>query len=183
MLGRASTDERDAKKAAKERQKAVEAAQAEVKRRAQARERMRDEFFRTPAGEARLAFDRGDHVFQFAFNVAHQDPIIVAMIGSRTSTKTADPTAILNSVCHEGWRLLNGSFVFQELGSQSRDKFMSSGQNVAVHGNVVGFHLFERCEANKADVGDPWDDGVAEEWVDEGTGQIVRRLTAGDEVA
>jgi len=51
---------------------------------------------------------------------------------------------ILNSVCREGWDLVNGSFVFHELGSESRDKFMASGQNVAVRGTIVGYYLFER---------------------------------------
>ena len=34
-------------------------------------------------------------------------------------------------------------------GQQSRDKFMSSGQNVAVAGTVIGYYLFRRCEANR----------------------------------
>jgi hypothetical protein len=63
-----------------------------------------------------------------------QKAIIVAMVGSNVAQKTADPTVILNSVCNEGWELVNGSFAFVETGQQSRDKFMSSGQNVAVSG-------------------------------------------------
>jgi hypothetical protein len=77
-----------------------------------------------------------------------QEAVIVAMVGSRTTKKTSDPTAILNSVCREGWELVTGSFVFVEEGSQSRDKFMSSGQNVAVKGRTMGYYLSERCEAN-----------------------------------
>lgn len=152
MLKRGSPEEREQRRAEKERQHAVVAARAEVDKRAKQKERLRAEFFSTPAGQARVAYERDDDVFQYSFNVAHQDAIIVAMIGSNTTTKTADPTEILNSVCREGWRLLNGSFVSQELGSQSRDKFMSSGQNVAVQGNVVGYYLFERAAQNKRDV-------------------------------
>jgi hypothetical protein len=81
--------------------------------------------------------------------VLNQKAIIVAMIGSTTSNKTADPTAVLNSVCREGWELVNGDFVFVQTGQQSRDKFMSSGQNVAVSGSVLGYYLFRRCEANR----------------------------------
>lgn len=44
---------------------------------------------------------------------------------------------------------MNGSFVFVEKGQQSRDKFMSSGQNVAIKGETVGYYLFKRCEANR----------------------------------
>jgi hypothetical protein len=52
---------------------------------------------------------------------------------------------------------LNGSFVFVEEGSQSRDKFMSSGQNVAVKGTTVGYYLFRRSEANKRETSNPWE--------------------------
>lgn len=71
------------------------------------------------------------------------------MVGSTTSHKTVDPTWVLNSVCNEGWELVNGSFVFVELGPQSRDKFLSSGQNIAVKGRTVGYYLFKRCEGNR----------------------------------
>jgi hypothetical protein len=64
----------------------------------------------------------------------NQQAIIVAMVGSRTSAQTTDPTVVLNSVCREGWELINGSFTFVEQGQQSRDKFLSSGQNVAIKG-------------------------------------------------
>jgi hypothetical protein len=55
-----------------------------------------------------------------------------------------------NAVCSEGWELVNGSFVFVEQGQQSRDKFMSSGQNVATKGCTVGYYLFRRSEANRS---------------------------------
>ena len=120
-------------------------------------EKARQSFFRTPAGRARVAFDAGDHVFQYAIDVMSQEAIIVAMVGSTTSKKTSDPTAILNSVCHEGWDIVNGSFVFVEQGQQSRDKFMASGQNVAIKGTTVGYYLFRRCEANRRETSKPWE--------------------------
>jgi hypothetical protein len=177
VLKRGSAEEREAARLEKERRQQADAAQSEIKRREQERDRLRKEFFKTPAGQARRAFEADDDVFQFEFDVASQAAIIVAMVGSKTATKTSDPTEILNSVCREGWRLLTGSFVFKELGSQSRDKFLSSGQNVAVSGTTVGFYLFERCPDKKRDVGDPWDEGVVAEWYDAETGKIVRQLT------
>ena len=83
-----------------------------------------------------------------------QQPVIVAMTGSTTFKSTSDPTEILNAVCKEGWELVNGSFVFVEQGSQSRDKFMSSGQNIAVKGTVIGYYLFRRCEENREQSGE-----------------------------
>ena len=44
--------------------------------------------------------------------------------------------------------LITGSVVFHETGSQSRDKFMQSGQHIAVQGKVIGYYLFRRKEEN-----------------------------------
>lgn len=139
-------------------ERAIALAEHERERRGEARRKVREAFFDTPAGRARKAFERNDHVFQYSINVMSQQAIIVAMIGSRTAQRTSDPTDILNSVCREGWELVNGSFVFVEQGQQSRDKFMSSGQNVATKGETVGYYLFRRCEAAKVDLPDPWED-------------------------
>jgi hypothetical protein len=131
-----------------------------AKRKADAIEKARLAFFATPAGRARESFENGDRVFQYSINVMSQQAIIVAMVGSRTSSRTTDPSVILNSVCSEGWDLVNGSFVFVEQGQQSRDKFMSSGQNVAIQGAIVGYYLFRRAEENRAlPVPEPWKTG------------------------
>ncbi|MGI8434309.1 MAG: hypothetical protein ACR2LE_06180 [Nocardioidaceae bacterium] len=115
----------------------------------QRRQELAQKFFMSsPAGQARSAYDRGDLVFQYDQDVINQKAIIAAMMGSTTTKRVHDSVTILNSVCHEGWELVNGSFVFVEEGQESRDKFMSSGQNVAIKGRVVGYYLFKRSEAN-----------------------------------
>jgi hypothetical protein len=131
--------------------------EAEVRKRAERIDKAQQAFFNTPAGQARVAFERGDHVFQYAIDVMTQQAIIVAMVGSKTAQKTADPVAILNSVCREGWELVNGDFVFVQTGQQSRDKFMSSGQNVAIAGTVMGYYLFRRCQTNRGEPTKPWE--------------------------
>jgi hypothetical protein len=68
------------------------------------------------------------------------------MTGGRTTRSSTDPVDVLNAVCGEGWELVNGSFVFVEQGQESRDKFMSSGQNVAITGTTIGYYLFRRSE-------------------------------------
>jgi hypothetical protein len=148
------TPEELAAKAAADEQKRLD---TEERKRIERIEQARQSFFATPAGRARQAFENGDHVFQCSIDVMSQQAIIVAMVGSSTSQKTADPTAILNSVCREGWELINGDFVFVEQGQQSRDKFLSSGQNVAIKGTTVGYYLFRRCEANRHEpLPEPW---------------------------
>ncbi len=92
------------------------------------------------------------------FDVVETRAVTVAMHGAYSRPKsTSDPTEILNSVCNEGWELVNGSFVFLETGSESRDKFLRSGQQIAVSGTILGYYLFKRCEANRRDTTNPWD--------------------------
>jgi hypothetical protein len=145
LIQKKTPEQRALKAAAKEQEQHA----AEVRREADQLQKVRKAFLASPAGQAQTAFDRGDQVFQYAIDVMSQEAIIVAMTGSTTSKKTTDPTEVLNSVCNEGWRLVNGSFVFVEQGQQSRDKFMSSGQNVAIKGTTVGYYLFSRCEENR----------------------------------
>jgi hypothetical protein len=148
------TPEQEAEEAAVKQHQRVE---AQNQKQAERIQRARREFFESPAGRARLGFERGDHVFQYSIDVMNQKAIIVQMAGSSTAQKTSDPVDILNSVCGEGWELVSGSFVFVEQGQQSRDKFMSSGQNVAIKGQTVGYYLFKRCEDNRERPTEPWE--------------------------
>ena len=139
VLKRATPEEKEAKRVEKaQRQSAEEQARAE------------QAFWASPAGQARAAFIRGDHVFQVVFDVMHTQTFVIPMTKAGTTSRSSDPTVILNSVCAEGWEIVSGSFVFLELGSESRDKFMRSGQHTAVTGTVVGYYLFRRSESNRA---------------------------------
>ena len=134
MLKRQSEEEREAKRREKEERQSAEA-QAKAERLELERiERERQAFLASPAGQARTAFERGDQLFQFEIDVKNTQAVVIPMVTATTNTSSTDPVEILNSVCHEGWELVNGSFVFHELGSESRDKFMASGQNIAVKG-------------------------------------------------
>jgi hypothetical protein len=130
--------EKERQRAEKDREKAERQARRE-----------HEAFLGTPVGQARTAFERGDDLFQYAHDVESQDAVIVSMVGSTTSRRSSDPTEILNAVAREGWELVNGSFIFREQGQQSRDKFMSSGQNVAIKGTTVGYYLFRRAEEHQ----------------------------------
>ncbi len=54
--------------------------------------------------------------------------------------------------------MVTGSFVFVEEGQASRDKFASSGQNVATKGSTHGYYLFSRCEELRGDTPEPWEE-------------------------
>jgi hypothetical protein len=141
VLKRATPEEKETKRLEKEERRATED-----------RSRAEQAFLASPAGQARIAFERGDRVFQLVFDVVHTQTYVIPMSRAGTTTQSSDPTMILNSVCVEGWELLNGSFVFLETGSESRDKFMRSGQHTAVAGTVLGYYLFRRSEANRQSV-------------------------------
>jgi hypothetical protein len=127
------------------------------------RDKQRQAFLDSPAGKALEAFERGDAVFQYSIDVHETKATVLAMTGAYTSSKeTNDPTDVLNSVCHQGWELVTGSFVFLELGSESRDKFMASGQQIAVKGTILGYYLFKRCETNKREMQMPWEPAAAQ---------------------
>lgn len=128
---------------------------AEEKRRADQLERERQAFMSTPVGQARQSFERGDLVYQCSIGVMSQQAIIIKMVGSTTAQSTNDPVVVLNAVCQEGWELVNGSFVFVEQEQLSRDKFMSSGQNVAIKGQTVGYYLFKRSDENRCNLTEP----------------------------
>jgi hypothetical protein len=121
---------------------------------AKALEKAWNAFWASPAGRARLAYRNGDQVFQYSIDVMNQQAIIVKMVGGKTSAKTGDPTAILNSVCREGWEIVSADFPFVMTGQQSRDKFLASGQNVAIAGTVFGYYVFKRCDANQVSESD-----------------------------
>lgn len=112
-------------------------AEQQVRERALRREQVRDAFFASPAGQARLAFERGDRIFQYSIDAA----------------KTTDPVTTLNFVCNEGWELVNGSFVFVEAGQHK----VGGGQNVATKGTTVAYYLFRRAEANLGEKTEPWE--------------------------
>jgi hypothetical protein len=158
VFKRGSPEEASAKQAAKardeeelQRQRALAAAEKAQKEERKRAEEAHNAFLGSPAGQAQLAFERNDRVFQFSMDVKDTKPIVVAMVGATTATTASDPSVILNSIVGEGWELVNGSFVFHELGSESRDKFLASGQNVAVRGTIIGCYLFRRSEENRAE--------------------------------
>jgi hypothetical protein len=140
-----SPEEIEAGQAEKERERQ----EAAEHKRQQEAAKQREAFARSPVGMAQAGFARGDQVFQYSISVMSQQAVIIAMVGGTTTQRASDPVAVLNSVCRQGWELVNGSFVFVQQGQESRDKFLASGQNVAIKGDVVGYYLFKRCEANR----------------------------------
>ncbi|MGN6280736.1 hypothetical protein [Frateuria sp.] len=119
-------------KAEKERRRAEEAA-----RLAEA------EFAASPAGQARFAKAAGMKIFQIDVPLSKTKGQTVAMVGAFAhSSKTVNYANIIQSIEDEGWRLDHVGYVYRVTGSESRDKFMASGQQEAVSGEIIGIYIF-----------------------------------------
>jgi hypothetical protein len=51
---------------------------------------------------------------------------------------------VLSFIESEGWRLEQAGYVFQQTGSVSRDKLLSTGQTASVTGDIWGIYVFRR---------------------------------------
>jgi hypothetical protein len=54
---------------------------------------------------------------------------------------------IMSQVEAEGWALTYANHVNVQTGEDSRNRWMESGQRVAIRGKLVGIYLFRRDEA------------------------------------
>lgn len=70
------------------------------------------------------------------------------MDGAYVDTKDSEHAFILDSIEAEGWVLKHAGYVYRITRSFSRDKLLSSGQQEAVEGQIVGIYIF-RHESGK----------------------------------
>ena len=104
--------------------------------------RRAEKFAKSPAGKARAAKMAGAKIFQFAAPLSKTSADVVAMMGAFTSTKDSQHASILDTIEAEGWLLEHAGYVYRITRSTSRDKFLSSGQQEAVEGEIIGIYIF-----------------------------------------
>lgn len=111
------------------------------------------EFAASPAGQARAAKTAGMKIFQIDVPLSQTKGVTVAMVGAFAhSSKTINYANVIQSIEEEGWHLDQVGYVYRITGSESRDKFLASGQQEAVSGEIVGIYIFR---ANSAQPGAP----------------------------
>lgn len=121
----------------------AELAAEEEKRKDAARRRAAKEFAKSPPGQAKIARDKGASIFQIALPLSKTTANVMPMIGAFTQGREVKVhTTVLDSIEAQGWRLEHAGYVFRITGSESRDKFLSSGQQEAVAGEIVGIYIF-----------------------------------------
>ena len=123
----------------------------EARRKEQEQERKRKEeeaFRRTPKGIARTAKEEGRKVFQYVEKLSETVGAAVPMVGAFTSGQQDEGVIIssIEDIESEGWTLINDNYIFQATGAVSRDKFLSSGQEEAISGQLIGIYTFRAVD-------------------------------------
>jgi hypothetical protein len=105
-------------------------------------------FWASPYGQARNAKTAGDRYFQVEL------PMIAVVRTNAgitdiavTQTQQTGQGRTPSEIEREGWELIHAGSVFKETGQTSRDKFMSSGQQVNTMGETWGAYLFRATDA------------------------------------
>lgn len=113
-----------------------------------------EEFAKSPTGQAQAARKKGARIFQISLTLSETTANVVPMSGAYTQGREIEAHATtLDSIEAQGWRLEHAGYVFRVIGSQSRDKFMSSGQQEAVSGEIVGIYLFRATSGETSEGG------------------------------
>jgi len=100
-------------------------------------------FLKTWAGQAREARAAGQTVFQMDVPLSKTRGKAIPMIGAlANSTAPSNSSHVIQEIESQGWRLEHVGYVYRLTGSDSRDKFMMSGQQEAYSGELVGIYLF-----------------------------------------
>jgi hypothetical protein len=130
LRGRSATDtaSREERAELKERERELRSAAA-----------AKEAFFETPAGRARLAYNRGHRLFQYELEINELDPTLIPGPAGAPARVTTDPVDILNAVTVEGWKLVTGKFIHSEM-----------------RNGVVGCYLFKRSQKRRLAMNNPW---------------------------
>jgi hypothetical protein len=97
-----------------------------------------------------LAKQAGQRFFQLILPIENVDRTWLAKFSHEMTTRVRDTGDIvgasLTAVADEGWELVTAGYVFRQTGGASRDKFLASGQQIAVIGDTLGVYLFRTVD-------------------------------------
>jgi hypothetical protein len=129
--------------AEKERKRAEESAENERMRAKETETKAEAEFAKTAPGQARAAKTAGATIFQIDVPLSKTRGFTVDLQGAYAHTRKSQSYANeIQLIEAEGWRLEHVGYVYRVTGSVSRDRLLASGQQEAVHGEIVGIYLF-----------------------------------------
>jgi hypothetical protein len=143
---RRTAEEKESKREEKERERADK--QAQTEREAEERRLAAEKaaFDASPPGQARIAKLVGQRFFQTIIPIENVDRTMLAKASHDMQTRVKDTSdivgALLTAIEAEGWEFVEAGYVFRQTGGASRDKFLASGQQIAVMGETLGVYLF-----------------------------------------
>ena len=146
MFTKKTPEEKEEIKRQKQREKEEISKQWEIEKQRKIEEKREKKFLASPQGKARTAFKSGAKLFQIDLPISETLGVVVSMSGTYTSDVNFNNASILEGIESEGWKLENTGYVYRVLGTVSRDKFLSSGQQEAISGEIVGIYIFRRDE-------------------------------------
>ena len=137
-------------KAAKADEAAAKAALRETENAAKQAAAAEKAFQASPVGRATTAAREGAGFFHLQLEMSEIGrsgaDIFGYTGGVGVERKRGGHTDVLSQIEDVGWHLDNVGYVYMETGQISRDKLLSSGQEVATLGKTVGHFLFRRAE-------------------------------------
>ena len=154
-FGRTADAQKDAERSERDRQKADDRAgrerQKTDEKAAKERAAAEEAFLRSPVGRATGARAEGAGFFHVELEMSEVGrsnlDLLVGYSGvPGVERKRPGHGDVLAQVEDVGWRLEHVGYVYVETGQVSRDKLLSSGQQVATLGKTVGHFLFRRTE-------------------------------------
>ncbi|GAA2494869.1 hypothetical protein [Terrabacter carboxydivorans] len=130
-------------------QKEIEAREKAQREEAAKAKREQDAFLASPIGQATTAKEQGQGFFEIQLKVGSSQRDSTVWGGNNfalSKVNTQSHAGTLAGIEAVGWRLEHVGYVFLITGESSRDKFMSSGQQTAVSGELVGIYLFRNTD-------------------------------------
>ena len=158
-FGRTADPQKEAERSDRDRQKADDRAgrerQKADEKTAKERAVAEDAFVRSPVGRATAARARGAGFFHVELEMSEVGrsnlDLLVGNSGASSVERTrAGHGDVLAQIEDVGWLLEHVGYVYVETGQVTRDKLLSSGQQVATLGKTVGHFLFRRVEPGLA---------------------------------
>ena len=106
------------------------------------------QWLNSPVGQAGMAKERGDGFFEIELEVGQHSGSVSFGMSAQGSYRRQGFTGLLSDIEAQGWKLVHVGYYFMPTSETSRDKFMASGQNVAINGKSMGVYLFRNADDN-----------------------------------
>ncbi|MDX6284725.1 MAG: hypothetical protein QOG53_210 [Frankiales bacterium] len=102
-------------------------------------------FRASPVGQAVTAREQAQGFFEIQLVVGESQRDSTLFGGNNTNwskNKKVTHAGLLSAIEAVGWRLEHVGYIYQVTSESSRDKFLASGQQIAVSGRTIGIYLF-----------------------------------------